>query len=97
MPPLSEEIIPYVLDDTPPVLSVGLRCRQYGYEFHWFPHKTPYMVTPDGNKLVLEVIDDLPYINMNAKPQPFEKEETYPGWYHSTYRFPQDTQRPTVQ
>ena len=24
MPPLGEEIIPYVLDDTPPVLSVGL-------------------------------------------------------------------------
>ena len=48
MPALSEEIVPYVLDDTPPVLSVGLRCKHYGYEFHWFPHRPPFMVTPDG-------------------------------------------------
>ena len=50
MPALSEEIVPYVLDDTPPVLSVGLRCKHYGYEFHWFQHRSPFLVTPDGKE-----------------------------------------------
>ena len=46
MPALGEQIVPYVLGDTPPVLSVGLRCVQYGYQYHWFPHRHPFMVTP---------------------------------------------------
>ena len=45
MPPLREQIQPYVLNETPAVLSVGLRCRQFGYSFHWFAHKKPFIVT----------------------------------------------------
>ena len=31
---LEEHIDPYVLDDSPDVLTVGRRCRKHGYGFH---------------------------------------------------------------
>ena len=37
-----------VLENTPNVLSVGLRCMDYGYAFHWPPGRFPYWVTPEG-------------------------------------------------
>ena len=42
MPPLKEVIQPYVVESTPAILSVGLRCRKYGYAFHWFAYKHPF-------------------------------------------------------
>ena len=55
MPSLKEEIQPYVLENTPAVLSVGLRCKQYGYAFHWFGYKEPFLVTPEQKIFELEV------------------------------------------
>ena len=50
MPPLSECIKPYVLEQTPAVLSVGLRCMKYGYALHWFASLTYLMhLTNDQN------------------------------------------------
>ena len=31
---------PYILDSTPDVLSIGRRCVEDGYEFHWKPYFT---------------------------------------------------------
>ena len=41
VPELGEFIEALVLDSTPSVLSVGLRCMEYGYGFHWEPFSRP--------------------------------------------------------
>eukprot|EP00972_Heterocapsa_arctica_P083954 12368317-Heterocapsa_arctica.AAC.1 len=51
---LDEEIFPYVLKDTPAVLSVGDRTMNKGYTFVWLAYSNPYFVTPNGYKVELE-------------------------------------------
>ena len=34
--------------NTPDLLSVGYRCQELGYGFHWEPYQVPYIVLPDG-------------------------------------------------
>ena len=46
--PLNETSSALVLENTPNVLSVGLRCIEYGYSFHWPCGQVPYLITPDG-------------------------------------------------
>ncbi len=46
---LLEVAEPYVLDSTPDVLSIGRRCVEDGYEFHWGPYSLhPTITTPQG-------------------------------------------------
>ena len=87
MPPLSECIRPYVLEQTPAVLSVGLRCKKYGYAFHWFAYKQPFLITPEKKRIQLEAIDDLPILRLDATPTDDIPRQTYPGWYHEKYRW----------
>ena len=87
MPPLSECIRPYVLEQTPAVLSVGLRCKKYGYAFHWFAYKQPFLITPDKKRIQLEAIDDLPILRLDAIPTDDLPRQTYPGWYHERHRW----------
>ena len=49
--PLAENSTAFVLPDTPWVLSVGLRCQELGYGFHWFPYSTPYLTLPNGTRI----------------------------------------------
>ena len=58
--PLAEAIAPYVLESTPPLLSVGKRCMKKGYGFFWLPWKVPFLTTPSGEIFTLEVIDHVP-------------------------------------
>ena len=67
MPPLREIILPYVLTETPAVLSVGLRCMKFGYSMHWFTSGLPFLVTPEGEIINLSVSGDLPYLSLKAK------------------------------
>ena len=46
--PLNETSSALVLESTSSVLSVGLRCMEYGFSFHWPCGQAPYLVTPDG-------------------------------------------------
>ena len=39
-----EKIEPLVLNSVPPVMSVGRRCLQDGWEFHWYADCEPYFV-----------------------------------------------------
>ena len=39
-----------------------------GYGFYWFPWKAPYMITPQNEIHVLEVIDNIPYLRHDAIP-----------------------------
>ena len=70
--PLGEIITPLVLESTPDVLTVGRRCAEEGFGFHWEPFSTkPYFILPGGTeRCVLESIDNVPYLRdtMNALP-----------------------------
>ena len=51
-----------MLDSTPPVLTVGRRCQERGYAFHWPPYGHPRLVRPNGKDVPLSVDHYVPYI-----------------------------------
>jgi len=59
---LMEEINPYVMEQTPAVLSIGRRCMLHGYSFHWPSAKSPYFIKPGGEKIVCDVHSYVPYL-----------------------------------
>ena len=60
---LKEVIDPYILDETPDVLSIGKRCEEMGYDFHWYGYsKRPFFVTPDGDKVSMTSYQCVPYL-----------------------------------
>ncbi len=52
---LNEEIDAYVLDSTPAVMSVGKRCMNMGYSFHWPSGKNYFLVCLDDMIVELDV------------------------------------------
>ena len=64
---LDENIMPYVLDNTPPVLTVGYRCMEMGYTFVWPTSQDPYFIRPDGMIIRLMVENYIPYLVPNAR------------------------------
>ena len=71
---LNEDVTAYVLQSTPDVLSVGLRCKQRGWGFHWEPYQDPYLVRPlargEYQMIPLECIGDVPYLRVGAYAAP---------------------------
>ena len=68
-----EDVEPYVLPDTPSVLSIGRRCMHEGYHFIWLANKHPYMITPSRKLVALAVEDDIPYrISGDPRCQPVD-------------------------
>ena len=63
---LNEMIEPYILTDTPSVISVGDRAMNKGYSFVWISGRKPYWITPEGKIITLEVIRDIPYLRRNS-------------------------------
>ena len=53
---------PYILNSTPAVLSVGLRCRHRGFSFIWQNGYQPCLVTPSWKIVPLDIINDIPYL-----------------------------------
>ena len=50
-------------EDTPDLLSVGYRCMEQGFGFHWDPFSSPYLVLPDGKTEVDLCVDNyVPYL-----------------------------------
>ena len=65
---LAEVIEPLLLDDTPPVFSCGKHCREDGYGFYWAPWaKRPILWTPKGEQIRLQVHENVPYLDDDAK------------------------------
>jgi len=65
---LDENITPYVLAHTPPVLTVGYRCMELGYTFIWPTAQEPYFIRrPDGLINHLTVENYITYLVPNAK------------------------------
>ena len=64
VPELNATVSPYLVQSSPPVLSVGLRCVEDGFDFMWRGSKNekPKLVSPDGKVIELEVRDYVPYL-----------------------------------
>ena len=67
--PLKRHIKPLLLSNTPPVLSVGKRCMEEGFSFHWPANEAPYLVGPNGKRHQLEIDNLVPYL---ADPPVFQ-------------------------
>ena len=61
---LNTTVAPYALPETPSVLSIGLRCMEQGYSFHWRAGQLPVLVTPCGNVVPLEVERNVPVLRV---------------------------------
>ena len=55
---------PYVLPKTPWVLSIGRRVMQMGYSFVWIANTPPWLVSPDGCRIDLEVHGNIPFLRI---------------------------------
>ena len=61
-PRLKVNISPLILEQTPAVLSVGMRCMQDGMSFIWHANTNPYMLRPDGSRIELVVEGFVPHM-----------------------------------
>ena len=61
-----ESVEPYVLPNTPSVLSIGRRCMHEGYHFIWLSKKHPYMITPSGKLVALTVEDPIDNVDQRG-------------------------------
>ena len=62
---LGQDILPYVLDSSPNVLSIGRRCVVDGYGWYWPPYSlSPYLIHPvSGEFIYMRVEDYCPYLD----------------------------------
>jgi hypothetical protein len=72
---LGYEISPYVLKDTPAVLTVGGRCLNDDFSFFWPNRSRPYFLDPKGRVIELDIIDDIPYLLRGASSRPICKDD----------------------
>ena len=70
IPELGQNIECYVLENTPPVCSVGRRCMDEGFDFHWYAGKPLYFVTPDGKRLRCKMKGRVPVIGKGSVAVP---------------------------
>ena len=59
VPSISTTAEPYVLPDTPSVLSVGQKCMEEGFDFVWRANCRPYLRDSNGNKVYMDVRDNV--------------------------------------
>ena len=64
---LNEMIEPFILKDTPSVISVGDRTMNKGCSFLWIAGRNPYWITPEAKVITLQVIGDIPYLRGNSE------------------------------
>ena len=60
---LLEKCLPYVLEQTPAVLSVGTRCMIQGYSFVWPAGGLPILIRPDGKLIELKIEGYVPVLD----------------------------------
>lgn len=64
---LTKPCQPLVMEHTPAVLSVGIRCLEQGYSFVWPAGGKPILVRPDQKVVELEVDGHVPVLNDRCK------------------------------
>ena len=67
IPSIGETIDAYVVEDTPPVLSLGRMCMKMGYSFRWDKGVNPILITPSGKEIELSLSHHCPYLE-NGRP-----------------------------
>ena len=68
-PALETHVVPYVLDATPDVLSIGRRCVEEGWSFWWPPHSTePRFTPPSGKAIICRTHGYIPYVIEREEP-----------------------------
>ena len=70
---LGMNIKPYILPQTPHVLSVGRRCMEQGCSFLWPAGCRPMMCLPSGKLVQLEVHHFIPYLKSNGDDDDSDK------------------------
>ena len=55
---------PYILPETPWVLSIGKRVMEMGYSFIWVAKTSPWLIAPDGHRIDLEVHGNIPFLRI---------------------------------
>ena len=86
---LNTMVEPYVLKETPSVLSIGRRCMDMGYSFHWEAGRNPVLVTPEGHIIPLVVEKHIPYMivgdeeSLPRPPSLYRKVPVAPAVNHS--------------
>ena len=70
IPEFSNVLECYLLESTPRVCSVGRRCMDEGYGFHWYPGQAPYFVTPEGRKLRCKMKGGVPVLGDEVMATP---------------------------
>ena len=55
---------PYILPETPWVLSTEKRVMQMGYSFVWIAKTPPWLISPDGHRIDLEVHGNIPFLRV---------------------------------
>ena len=63
---MTESCSPYVLPNTPAVLSLGKRCMEEGYGFIWIPGKEPMLLRPDDQVVKLKLEGLVPVLDDNC-------------------------------
>ena len=53
---LGAETRALILPNCPSLLSLGKRCMDEGYDFVWRRGQKPVLITPNGRRVVLEVV-----------------------------------------
>ena len=66
IPHMPEETNPFVMPESPALLSVGRRCMLEGYSFIWKAGEAPFLVRPDGMIVDLQVEGLIPYISKSC-------------------------------
>ena len=80
----SETIWAYVLNECPPVISVGQLCERDGWGFYWPPYsKYPFHVSPDGSMIVSESRNYTPWTPNQQGYEPYYPDDFskwFPEW-----------------
>lgn len=66
------EAKPFVLEQSPAVFSVGMRCMKLGYTFDWPPKEQAFMINTAGKRIDLHSKDDSPYLIPGEGSQPHD-------------------------
>ena len=67
---LGDYIDAWVLDNSPCAISIGARCMagEKACGWYWPPNQDPWLVTPDGNTVVFDGSDVVPFLDNTPKP-----------------------------
>ena len=62
MQDIDEVIDAHVMQNTPSLISIGKRCMEQGYTFTWPAGELPVLQGPNGKEIVLDVLNNVPYL-----------------------------------